>query len=243
MATEVATDAPLRPAPPSPWAAAGRVFEHRAMQYRRACRKCGAQRIDRQIGLEDQPAAYVDSLVAVFRQVRRILRPDGVVFLNLGDTYNTGASNQQSGNVGARGSKAMGHSMGAQTRNADGLKFKDLIGIPWRVAFALQADGWYLRSDIAAAYSRVAIAALRIASTFSPAFVPSVSPTRSAIAPDRSGHRSCPSRTKESLMFLHSHPHENLQIVRDRQDRFRRQADASRLRRDRRREWHRQPVD
>jgi DNA modification methylase len=75
-----------------------------------------------QIGLEETPDAYVAQLVDVFREARRVLQPDGTLWLNLGDSY--------AGSWGA------------------GLKSKDLIGIPWRVAFALQADGWYLRQDI-----------------------------------------------------------------------------------------------
>jgi len=100
--------------------------------------------IDGQLGLESTPEEYVEKLVAVFREVWRVMRDDGVLFLNMGDTYNSSPGNQQSNNVGARGSKAMGRIK----RQIDGLKPKDLCGIPWRVAFALQADGWYLRSDI-----------------------------------------------------------------------------------------------
>ena len=98
-----------------------------------------------QIGLEDTPAAYVERLVEVFREVRRVLADDGVVWLNLGDSYNSNPSNQHSSNVRANGSKAVGR---RQKREAPGLKPKDLVGIPWRAAFALQADGWYLRSDV-----------------------------------------------------------------------------------------------
>ena len=98
-----------------------------------------------QIGLEDTPAAYVERLVEVFREVRRVLADDGVLWLNLGDSYNSNPSNQHSSNVRANGSKAVGR---RQKREAPGLKPKDLVGIPWRVAFALQDDGWYLRSDI-----------------------------------------------------------------------------------------------
>jgi len=74
---------------------------------------------DGQIGLEPTPEAYVARMVEVFREVRRVLREDGTCWLNLGDSYSSGGS-----------------------------KPKDLVGIPWRVAFALQADGWYLRQDI-----------------------------------------------------------------------------------------------
>ncbi len=106
---------------------------------------------DGQIGIEATPDAYVAQLVAVFREVRRVLRDDGTVWLNLGDCYSTGA-----GSVGdCPGGGKQGESWkmrGVMTppnrMKLPGLKPKDLVGIPWRVAFALQADGWYLRSDI-----------------------------------------------------------------------------------------------
>ena len=101
-----------------------------------------------QIGLEGTPEAFVGNLVAVFGEVRRVLADDGTLWLNLGDTFNSSPSNQHSQAVGANGSKAIGLSVGRQRRDICGLKPKDLVGIPWRVAFALQADGWYLRSDI-----------------------------------------------------------------------------------------------
>lgn len=97
-----------------------------------------------QIGLEPTPAEYVAKLVQVFREVRRVLRDDGTVWLNLGDSYN--------GSGGAGGDYGPGGLKEGQPRypgrRIDILKPKDLIGIPWRVAFALQADGWWLRSDI-----------------------------------------------------------------------------------------------
>jgi DNA modification methylase len=97
-----------------------------------------------QIGLEQTPAEYVAKLVEVFREVRRVLRDDGTVWLNLGDSYN--------GSGGAGGDYRPGGLKEGQPkypgRRIDVLKPKDLIGIPWRVALALQADGWYLRSDI-----------------------------------------------------------------------------------------------
>lgn len=100
--------------------------------------------VDGQIGLEETPEEYVGKLVQVFRGVREVLRPDGTVWLNLGDSYN--------GSGGAGGDYYEGGLKEGQPRypgrRVDGLKPKDLIGIPWRVAFALQADGWYLRSDI-----------------------------------------------------------------------------------------------
>jgi DNA modification methylase len=115
---------------------------HAIRWNRTSCYKCGAKRIDQQFGLEATPEEYVANLVAVFREVRRVLRDDGTVWLNLGDSYNG-----SSGSGGADGTnKGSFHTAGS--RQAPDLKPKDLVGIPWRVAFALQADGWYLRSDI-----------------------------------------------------------------------------------------------
>jgi DNA modification methylase len=101
---------------------------------------------DGQLGLEPTPEAYVESMVAVFREVRRVLRSDGTVWLNLGDSY---AASNVSGPQGTTGERAS-RTFTARTtpRMAAGLKPKDLVGIPWRVAFAFQADGWYLRSDV-----------------------------------------------------------------------------------------------
>lgn len=110
-----------------------------------------------QIGLEDTVDEYVAQIVCVFREVRRALRPDGVLWLNLGDTYAS-----DGGSAGPRQDHSHGEwlsTRGAQKYAAasanrikrpvpDGLKTKDMIGIPWRIAFALQADGWYLRADL-----------------------------------------------------------------------------------------------
>jgi len=111
---------------------------------------------DGQIGLEETPDAYVERMVAVFREVRRVLRDDGTLWLNLGDSYaggsaTTGGYSDKSTLAGYTGEHTKGRAMNrAETRRPtrSGLKPKDLVGIPWRVAFALQADGWYLRSDI-----------------------------------------------------------------------------------------------
>ena len=103
-----------------------------------------------QIGLEPTPDAFVAEMVAVFREVRRVLRKDGVCWLNLGDSYCGGNTGNQS-NVGQRyGKDGEGHVFRRDGKYASsiGLKPKDLIGIPWRVAFALQADGWWLRQEI-----------------------------------------------------------------------------------------------
>ena len=116
---------------------------------------------ENQIGLEPTPEAYVAKMVEVFREVRRVLRDDGTLWLNLGDSYaaQRGGTHQPAETLaGGKGGKTDdGDRVNRDrfdgynpTRNAAaiGLKHKDLIGIPWRVAFALQADGWYLRQDI-----------------------------------------------------------------------------------------------
>jgi DNA modification methylase len=106
--------------------------------------------INGQIGLEPTPEAFVAKMVGVFREVRRVLRDDGTLWLNLGDSYNSAASGQNgiSGMLEA-GKPCAGNGTTAGRRSLlENLKPKDLIGIPWRVAFALQADGWYLRQDI-----------------------------------------------------------------------------------------------
>jgi DNA modification methylase len=112
------------------------------------CGKCGAQRIDQQIGLEATPDAFVAALVGVFREVRRVLKDDGTVWLNLGDSYATQAGPQVAQTKWQVVGASDGQNSGKSRTPVAGLKSKDLIGIPWRVAFALQADGWYLRSDI-----------------------------------------------------------------------------------------------
>lgn len=110
------------------------------------CPKCGATRIDSQIGLEQTPQEYVAEMVSVFREVWRVLADDGVLWLNLGDSY-TGSGKGPAGNLGAtHNERHMEHAHSAIV--PDGLKRKELVGIPWRVAFALQDDGWYLRQDI-----------------------------------------------------------------------------------------------
>jgi site-specific DNA-methyltransferase (adenine-specific) len=103
-----------------------------------------------QIGLEATPDAFVAKLVEVFREVRRVLRDDGTLWLNLGDSY---ARNPAKGQhkPGDNGKQAYIYDNGggrASSTSLPGLRDKQLIGIPWRVAFALQADGWYLRQDI-----------------------------------------------------------------------------------------------
>jgi DNA modification methylase len=104
--------------------------------------------VDGQIGLEASPDAFVAEMVAVFREVRRVLRDDGTLWLNLGDSYNSGASGGLGGSTLGGGQNNQRVSNRSGRGLVDALKPKDLIGAPWRVAFALQADGWYLRQDI-----------------------------------------------------------------------------------------------
>ncbi|PWC97735.1 DNA methylase N-4 [Azospirillum sp. TSO5] len=107
--------------------------------------------VDGQIGLEQTPDEYVAKLVEVFREVRRVLRDDGTLWLNLGDSFaGGGGGNYGSGkNVVSQGGQQVTNVRNRQSwLTAAGLKSKDQIGIPWMVAFALRADGWYLRSDI-----------------------------------------------------------------------------------------------
>lgn len=102
--------------------------------------------VENQLGLEKTPEEYVARMVEIFREVRRVLRNDGTLWLNLGDSYaKQGISGMGDPTIGKRnlgGMKPINKSV------PQGLKPKDLVGITWRVAFALQADGWYLRSDI-----------------------------------------------------------------------------------------------
>lgn len=136
-------------------------MEYGHPQYRALCKRCGATRIDRQLGLEDEPDEYVENIVAIFREVWRVLAPHGIVWLNLGDTYASNGREKSSGNAretreaGMHGSfKTTPSSLaersyaGLPNNRPAGVKPKDLVGIPWRVAFALQADGWWLRSDV-----------------------------------------------------------------------------------------------
>lgn len=133
----------------------------RQQQYRSACGKCGALRHDSQIGLERSPAEYLDVLVGVFAESRRVLRDDGVAWINMGDGYCTSPRGNREGDISSSGltnpqrqDKLWGkHKYRAQDREPrarflPGMKHKDLIGMPWQLAFALRADGWYLRSEV-----------------------------------------------------------------------------------------------
>lgn len=99
--------------------------------------------IEGQIGLEEKLQQYINKLVAVFSEAKRVLKSDGIFWLNIGDGYT-------SGNRGYRApdKKNKARAMSVRPDTPEGLKPKDLLGIPWRLALALQADGWYLRSDI-----------------------------------------------------------------------------------------------
>jgi DNA modification methylase len=118
-------------------------------QFITVCEKCGAVRVDKQIGLEETPEEYVDKLVQVFREVKRVLRDDGTLWLNIGDTYATSTKtcgrNDTERLYGVEDHPLSHHN---DKKISHGLKNKDLIGIPWRLAFALQADGFYLRQDL-----------------------------------------------------------------------------------------------
>ena len=113
---------------------------------RKACQHCGARRVDHQIGNEPTPAEYVASLVEVFTEVWRVLRDDGVLWLNLGDTYNGYMANQTAASISQHNQEARPVYESGTGKNFDGLSSKSLLGIPWRVAFALQDYGWHLRS-------------------------------------------------------------------------------------------------
>lgn len=104
--------------------------------------------VEGQIGVEETPEEYVAKLVEVFRGIREVLRPDGTVFLNLGDSYWNSNGYARASAEWQRKGRNDAPANDRRLPKHDILKVKDLIGIPWRVAFALQADGWYLRSDI-----------------------------------------------------------------------------------------------
>ena len=105
-----------------------------------------------QLGLEETPEQYVENIVQVFREVRRVLADDGTLWLNLGDSYAARQKNRTGPQANKKSTltsaKTQSQALVQPNKVVSGLKEKDLIGIPWRVAFALQADGWYLRQDI-----------------------------------------------------------------------------------------------
>jgi len=140
--------------------------------FKETCGRCGAIRKDGQLGLESTPKEYIANLVAVFAEVHRVLKKDGTLWLNLGDSYagsgrgrdadgtpNPSIGEKQATNIGAITGRVVNPdsfsrkaieagSIGNWVKPPEGYKQKDLMGIPWRVAFALQEAGWYLRQDI-----------------------------------------------------------------------------------------------
>jgi len=126
----------------------GGKLEATTMPYTDVCGRCGARRIDKQIGVETTPEHYIESLVKVFREVRRVLKPDGTCWVNIGDSYSSGGRKTtpavQTISQGNAKYEAMEHRPRPRTPN---LKEKDMIGIPWMLAFAMRDDGWYLRSE------------------------------------------------------------------------------------------------
>ena len=110
------------------------------------CLNCGMMAPT--LGLEKTPEEHIEKLVVGFRELRRVLRDDGVVFLNYGDKYNAGRSGGHAGGKHSGFQQVDGRYQNESGPNVKGLKQGDLIGLAWRLALALQADGWYLRSDI-----------------------------------------------------------------------------------------------
>jgi DNA modification methylase len=116
------------------------------LSYKHKCPDCNAVRIDSQLGLEETPEEYIKAMVEVFRCVWDVLEEDGTLWLNIGDSYcGTGSKGEwvDPKNYEGRNGQAV-----SKTQKLAGYKSKDLIGIPWMLAFALRADGWYLRQDI-----------------------------------------------------------------------------------------------
>lgn len=122
--------------------------------YDTVCEKCGATKVDKQIGLEETPEEYVDKITSVFREVRRVLREDGICWLNIGDSY-SGSGNGRNADGSTANTKGkqvtnQGSCLGTikPKKMFEGIKPKNIIGIPWMVAFSLRADGWNLRQSI-----------------------------------------------------------------------------------------------
>jgi DNA modification methylase len=134
----------------------GAIAFHRIKEHDPNCPLCHGTGYDEtlrngQIGLEPTPEEYVEKMVRVFREVKRVLRKDGTVWLNMGDCYACSpVGNFRGGGPLLAGRDLTGHAQAGQMDKveASGCKPKDLVGMPWRLAFALQADGWWLRSDI-----------------------------------------------------------------------------------------------
>jgi len=125
--------------------------------YHSTCPLCGAIRVDKQIGLEDTPEEYIAKLTEVFHEVKRVLKDDGTLWLNIGDSYwGSGSRGFDFTGKFSEESKLQSNSQGTinlsnlpkLVGNVGDYKNKDIIGIPWMLAFALRKDGWYLRQDI-----------------------------------------------------------------------------------------------
>ena len=119
--------------------------------YKSVCPKCGAVREDKQLGLEETPEEYIKSMVEVFRCVWDVLEDDGTLWVNIGDSYynyRPGKGQALVKQSVANSEQDLPQTCARRGNKLDGLKEKDLIGIPWMLAFALRADGWYLRQDI-----------------------------------------------------------------------------------------------
>lgn len=128
-----------------------KASEPKPLYAKDECQHCGSVRVDKQIGQEQTPEEFVKKLVDVFREVKRVLKDDGTLWLNLGDSYynyRPGAGQKMSKQTVSNTNQDLPETCPRRGNKLDGLKEKDLIGIPWRVAFALQDDGWYLRQDI-----------------------------------------------------------------------------------------------
>lgn len=104
--------------------------------------------VDGQMGLEDTPDEFIAGMVAVFREVRRVLRDDGTLWLNIGDSYCSTAPGTRNAAQPKGSAENAEQWANVRPKTPEGMKPKDLIGIPWMLAFALRADGWYLRQDI-----------------------------------------------------------------------------------------------
>ena len=121
----------------------------RAHERGRGCLMCGAWLGS--LGLEPTPELYINHLVMIFSEVRRVLRPTGTAWVNIGDTYASQGGHTKAGENGflsKQETQSKERNRGSYTTIVSGLKNKDLVGIPWMLAFALRTDGWYLRQDI-----------------------------------------------------------------------------------------------
>lgn len=112
------------------------------------CKLCGAKRVDKQIGLESTLKEFIDTLVGLFREVRRVLKTDGTCWINMGDSYASSVNGRSAADTKATGNDDRTFRDKPFSTVGNGLKPKDLCGQPWRLALALQDDGWWLRQDI-----------------------------------------------------------------------------------------------